>query len=256
MLSKVNKTNIYLGTNELQKLYNYTKYELAQDNLNNHIIYKLNNKNYIKNYITNKVYNHNRIQVEILGEKIIKQIDSFDQNNINISDKIRKTVLSLVNNKYNNILGIGGEYYVYFKLIKSKEFTYMSNHQCIGMSNHQCNGMSNHQCIGISNHQCIVDDANYNVPYSKNYLVDYNNIINTINIVKTDLIILNVYNICESIIKYIHNIEFQKLIIITCCLTDKKLKQLTKYFKLKTIKHIQNFNSWICIIEITKSNIL
>ena len=232
MLSKVNKTNIYLGTNELQKLYNYTKYELAQDNLNNHIIYKLNNKNYIKNYITNKVYNHNRIQVEILGEKIIKQIDSFDQNNINISDKIRKTVLSLVNNKYNNILGIGGEYYVYFKLIKSKE------------------------CNGMSNHQSIVDDANYNVPYSKNYLVDYNNIINTINIIKTDLIILNVYNICESIIKYIHNIEFQKLIIITCCLTDKKLKQLTKYFKLKTIKHIQNFNSWICIIEITKSNVL
>ena len=108
----------------------------------------------------------------------------------------------------------------------------------------------------MSNHQCIVDDANYNVPYSKNYLVDYNNIsntsINNISITnkKPDLIILNVYNICESIIKYINNIEFQKLIIITCCLTDKKLKQLTKYFKLKTIKHIQNFNSWICVIEI------
>ena len=87
MLSKVNKSNIFLGTTELQKLYNDTNYELAQDNLNNHIIYKLNNKNYIKNYITNKVYNHNRIQIEILGEKIIKQIDSFDQNNINISNK-------------------------------------------------------------------------------------------------------------------------------------------------------------------------
>jgi hypothetical protein len=228
MLSKVNKTNIYLGTYELQKLYNDTNYELAQDNLNNHIIYKVNNKNYIKNYITNKVYNHNRIQVEILGEKIIKQIDSFDQNNINISNKIRKTVLSLINNNtYNNILGIGGEFYVYFKFIKATEY------------------------IGMSNHQCIVDDANYNVPYSKNYLVDYNNINTSINnINKPDLIILNVYNICESIIKYIHNIEFQKLIIITCCLTDKKLKQLTKYFKLKTIKHIQNFNSWICVIEI------
>ena len=224
MLSKVNKSNIFLGTTELQKLYNDTNYELAQDNLNNHIIYKLNNKNYIKNYITNKVYNHNRIQVEILGEKIIKQIDSFDQNNINISNKIRKTVLSLTNNTNNIVLGIGGEFYVYFKFIKATEY------------------------IGMSNHQCIVDDANYNVPYSKNYLVDYNNIIN--NISKVDLIILNVYNICESIIKYIHNIEFQKLIIITCCLTDKKLKQLTKYFKLKTIKHIQNFNSWICVIEI------
>jgi len=233
MLSKVNKSNIFLGTTELQKLYNDTNYELAQDNLNNHIIYKLNNKNYIKNYITNKVYNHNRIQLEILGEKIIKQIDSFDQNNINISNKIRKTVLSLSlinNNTYNNILGIGGEFYVYFKFIKAIEY------------------------IGMSNHQCIVDDANYNVPYSKNYLVDYNNISNTSitsnNISKADLIILNVYNICESIIKYIHNIEFKKLIIITCCLSDKKLKQLTKYFKLKTIKHIQNFNSWICVIEI------
>ena len=227
MLSKVNKSNIFLGTTELQKLYNDTNYELAQDNLNNHIIYKLNNKNYIKNYITNKIYNHNRIQVDILGEKIIKQIDSFDQNNINISNKIRKTVISLANNDYNNILGIGGEFYVYFKFIKANEY------------------------IGMSNHQCIVDDANYNVPYSKNYLVDYNNIINCIiTNKKADLIILNVYNICESIIKYIYNIEFKKLIIITCCLTDKKLKQLTKYFKLKTIKHIQNFNSWICIIEI------
>jgi len=226
MLSKVNKSNIYLGTTELQKLYNNTNYELAQDNLNNHIIYKLNNKNYIKNYITNKVYNHNRIQIEILGEKIIKQIDSFDQNNINISNKIRKTVISLSNNTYNNVLGIGGEFYVYFKFIKANEY------------------------IGMSNHQCIVDDANYNVPYSKNYLVDYNNINTSISNKKADLIILNVYNICETIIKYIHNIEFQKLIIITCCLTDKKLKQLTKYFKLKTIKHIQNFNSWICVIEI------
>lgn len=229
MLSKVNKSNIYLGTNELQKLYNDTKYELAHDNLNNHIIYKLNNKNYIKNYITNKIYNHNRIQVEILGEKIIKQIDSFDQNNINISNKIRKSVLLLCNdNNYNTILGIGGEFYVYFKFIKANEY------------------------IGMSNHQCIVDDANYNVPYSKNYLVDYNNII---NINKADLIILNVYNICESIIKYIHNLKFQKLIIITCCLTDKKLKQLTKYFKLKIIKHIQNFKSWICIIEIVNNTI-
>jgi hypothetical protein len=226
MLSKVNKSNIYLGTTELQKLYNNTNYELAQDNLNNHIIYKLNNKNYIKNYITNKVYNHNRIQIEILGEKIIKQIDSFDQNNINISNKIRKTVISLSNNTYNNVLGIGGEFYVYFKFIKANEY------------------------IGMSNHQCIVDDANYNVPYSKNYLVDYNNINTSISNKKADLIILNVYNICETIIKYIHNIEFQKLIIITCCLTDKKLKQLTTYFKLKTIKHIQNFNSWICVIEI------
>jgi hypothetical protein len=51
MLSKVNKSNIYLGTTELQKLYNDTNYELAQDNLNNHIIYKLNNKNYIKTRI-------------------------------------------------------------------------------------------------------------------------------------------------------------------------------------------------------------
>lgn len=244
MLSKVNKNNIFLGTTELQKLYNNTNYELAQDNLNNHIIYKLNNKNYVKNYIINKLYNHNRIQVDILGEKIIKQIDSFDQNNINISNKIRKTVLSLANDNtnynnvlslanntnYNNVLGIGGEFYVYFKFIKANEY------------------------IGMSNHQCIVDDATYNVPYSKNYLVDYTSINN--NIItnkKSDLIILNVYNICESIIKYIHNIEFQKLIIITCCLTDKKLKQLTKYFKLKTIKHIQNFNSWICIIEIVNN---
>jgi hypothetical protein len=80
------------------------------------------------------------------------------------------------------------------------------------------------------------------------------NVLNDRNIVGaqsgSNKITISYNNLVLSDDIYIHNIEFQKLIIITCCLTDKKLKQLTTYFKLKTIKHIQNFNSWICVIEI------
>jgi hypothetical protein len=268
MLSKVNKSNVFLGTNQLQKLYDDTKYDLAQDNGNNQILYKIKNQYQIINYNTNKIYNHNKIQINILGEKFIKQIDSFDQNNLKISNIIRHSVIRLCGKKnYQTILGIGGEYYVYFKFIKAKKY------------------------FGMSNHQCIVDDANYNIPFSNNYLVDYSkintnintntntntetnnntetnintnietntntnietntNTITNTNIDPPDLIILNVYNICESIIKYICKINFEKLIIITCNLSENKLNQINSYFKIKTIKHIQNFKSWIRIIEIS-----
>ncbi len=226
MLSKVNKSNVFLGTDQLQKLYNNTKYDLAQDNCANHILYKIANKYQIINYKTNQIYTHNKIQINILGEKIIKQIDSFDQNNMKISNKIRREVIRLCNKKnYNTLLGIGGEYYVYFKFIKASKY------------------------LGMSNHKTIVDDASNNVPFSNNYFVDYNKI--NIEIKSVDLIILNVYNICDTIIKYIYKINFEKLIIISCNLPDNKLKQLNSYFKIKTINHIQNFNSWIWILEIS-----
>jgi hypothetical protein len=223
MLSKVNPNNTFLGTQKLIDFYNIKKFDIGQDNLNNMIIYKKNNKIYVHNYKINKTYNHDKIQIEILNEKFIKHIDSFDQNNIFISDKIRNTVLLFTKNqKYNNILGIGGEFYVYFKFIHSQKY------------------------YGISNHQSIINDANYNIPFSNNYLVNYDNI--THNFQDINLIILNVFNITNNIIKYIKTIVFNNIIIISCNLTDNKLKEINNKFKIINIKHIKNFNSWIWIL--------
>jgi hypothetical protein len=223
MLSKVNQSSKFLGTKQLKNL---KFFDIAQDNLNGMIIFKLNNIIQIYNYIENKYYNHDRIQIIILNEIFIKHIDSFDQNNILISNKIRNTVLSFCKESYLNILGVGGEFYVYFRFINSKNY------------------------YGISNHKSIIDDANINSPYSNNYLENYNNIKFSISTV--DIIILNVFTITNSIINYIQNIDFKRLIIISCCLNDKILKKINTKFKLNTIKHIQNFKSWITILICTK----
>jgi hypothetical protein len=63
-----------------------------------------------------------------------------------------------------------------------------------------------------------------------------------------DIIILNVYNIHEKIIKWIIQHQFIKLIIISCDLSDKKLKLLSDNFKIKKIKYFKNVTNWIRII--------
>ena len=161
---------------------------------------------YNYNYYVNKYYLHNYIQIHWNDKIILKQIDSFDQNNINISNKIRKTVLSLANNTnntFNTILGIGGEFYVYFKFIKANEY------------------------IGMSNHQCIVDDANYNVPYSKNYLVDYNNIIN----MNFDIIYINEEMTINNMKQWIANNDFRSITQWILCLNKGMINIIDIFFQ-------------------------
>lgn len=230
MLSKVNKDNVFLGTDALKEFYKIKKFDLAQDNLESIIIYKKNDKVLIYNYKLKKYYNHNKIQLKINGKIIIKQIDSFDQNNILISNKIRKYVINLCSfyKSIETILGIGGEFYVYFPFVNAKKY------------------------YGISNHQSIITDANYNIPWSNNYLVDYNNLEHSNKFKlpnKVNIIILNVYNICASIINYIDSIDFDYIIIIACKIPNNKLKDLTSHIKIYSIKHILNINSWISIID-------
>lgn len=102
---------------------------------------------------------------------------------------------------------------------------------------------------GISNRKSIIEDAEYNCPYSKNILVDYNKLksypsLN--NTIEYDIII-NVVNIHENIIKYICNYNIKNIIIITCKPLDTKIKMLKKYLILKKITHVININSIINI---------
>jgi hypothetical protein len=235
MLSKVNQSNKFMGT-EIIKNY-LGEYELIQDNLINILLIKkknnlLNSYDYlIYDYNKKKTYKYNRISLYFNNNIIYKQIESFDQNNIIIANKIRKYVLlesKMILDK-NTILGIGGEYYLYFKFLFAKKY------------------------FGISNHNYIIEDAKYNIPNSENYLINYENY-NTFpdldKINKIDLVIINVIKIHNNIIKYIKTFKFNNLIIITCNLTNNKLVLLKNNFKIKKIKYFNNFNNLIRIIQI------
>lgn len=231
MLSKVNYDSINYGTDEIKEYCKkYKDIIRIQDNLIDSLLIQTNNHIYIFNYKKNKIYFHNRIQIEFNNKKIIKQLDSFDQNNIMIALKIRKYVLTQCYD-CEIILGIGGEYYLYFLFINAQKY------------------------YGISNHECIINDANINIPYSTNYMTDYNNIKSYPTITKSNIILLNVSNIHNNIILYINQIFFDKLIIITCNINDKKILLLQKYFRIIKIKTFNNFNNYIKVLSLVKKKL-
>jgi len=224
MLSKVDHNNYELGTYQIKEYYKKNKDIIKiQDNLIDSLLVKTKETIYLFNYKNNKKYFYDKIQIEFNEKKIIKHIDSFDQNNILIANKLRKYVLSLCKDNYNTIFGIGGEYYLYFLFIKATNY------------------------IGISNHQSIIDDAKNNIPYSINYLVNYNNELPVIESV--DIILLNLFNININVIEYINKIKFNKLIIISCSLPDNRLVLIKKYFKIKTF---ENFNGFIKVFQLVR----
>ncbi len=233
MLTKVTISNYLLGTGNIISFTKSHSYDIIQDNLEglllvtegaNKYIYDYTNKKYIKRY--GEIL---RIPIRINEIVIWKQLESFDQNNPMIANKIRKHVVKWMQNyKSDYILGIGGEFYVYFKMME-----YNLN-------------------IGISNHESIISDAEFNMNMlsrkNYNYLVDYSNINIFPEIPNYEYdIVINVVNIHENIIKFISKISFKKVIIITCKPLEKKIKMLSKYLKLVKIKHFLNINSWITI---------
>lgn len=230
MLSKVDSNSIEYGTDNIKdfcKKHNNIK--RIQDNLIDSLLVETNDTIFIYNYKIKKRYNHNKIQLEFNNQKIIKQINSFDQNNILIASKIRKCVLSQCYD-CDVILGIGGEYYLYFLFINANKY------------------------YGISNHQSIIDDANTNIQISSNYIVDYNNIKSYPDIQQCNIILLNVSNINNNIILYITQIPFDKLIIITCNIKDNKILFLTNNFKIIKINTFVNHTGYIKILSFIKKN--
>ena len=197
MLSKVNSTNWLLGTNNIIKYVNEIKqsnqnysFELIQDNLDDYLLIKSDNQILFYNYKTNLSNNKiKQIRLKILGKYFWKQIESFDQNNITIGNKLRKFIIEQFDNLNSNssnssniFLGIGGESYIYSPIIKHTHTRY----------------------IFLSNHLTIISDANfnlkfYNLDYS-NYLVNYNNI-DTFPKLLTNLIynvVINVSNLHQN----------------------------------------------------------
>lgn len=241
MLTKVSELN-HLATPNIIRWFEKNKnkssnVERIQDNLEGCLLIKYNSNSnpQIYNYYLNKYYSHNLIQVHWSEGIVFKQIDSFDQNNWIIGNKLRTWVLNKIKwinsteFKINSIFGIGGEYYLYW----------------IGL-----NCINN--LVGISNHSAIISDANLNIPWSSNYLVDYNDLKTYPKITHHDLILINLAQLNSNIIKYINKIQFKKIILIICNLPDSKLKLLVDNFKILYIKYFQNFKNIIRIIEMTK----
>jgi len=169
---------------------------------------------------------------------IYKSINSFEQNNLNLSNLIRQNVISnliksstsrnIHTSNSNILLGIGGEYYLYQCLIS--QFNFYSKY------------------IGITNNTYINQDATYNYNLyisrsSKSYLIDsYNNIdksnfyndFNKLIVNNNDFdIIINLaklnINVIKFMEKYYQNIN--NLIIISCKKKDfiNKYKRFTKF---------------------------
>lgn len=233
MLSKVVYSNVEFGTDEVKNYSKYNIFDIVMDNQNGLLLVKKNKEVYIWNYKNNKKYNYNKIKLEFNNEIFIKQIDSFDQNNIKESKNIRKSVLEYFKffEKSGNLLGIGGEYYLYFRFLKYKSY------------------------FGLSNHKSIVEDANINFPKSDNVLVNYDDG-KSLPKLDTDTydVIINVVNIHENIIKYISKYNCKNIIIITCKPLQTKIKMLQKYLTLIKISHVKNINSLITICLFRKNN--
>ena len=240
MITKVSEPN-YLTTPNIitwfEKNKSLTDVERIQDNLEGYLLIKFkSNKIILFNYYLNKYYSHNLIQIHWNHKQILKQIDSFDQNNSKIAHSLRNYVLQRIkfisryNFEINNVLGIGGEYYLYWvKMGWTKKL------------------------IGISNHESIIEDACRNIPWSSNYLVDYNQLKTYPKIpYLLDLILINITQLNSNIIGYIQKLDYKKIILIICSLTDKKLKLLKKNFKIRKIKYFLNYTNLIRIIEMEK----
>jgi hypothetical protein len=245
MLTKVSLPNKYATIN----IQNYiTKYpgenliiDKIQDNMEGWLGIKYKNNSQIKmyNYYLNRFYSHDRVQIHWDNNIILKQIDSFDQNNFTVGNKLRTWVSNQINHInlfefiLNSILGIGGEYYLYW----------------IGLKN-----VSN--LIGISNHHTIVSDANHNIGWSQNYLVDYNKLDLFPQITyPIDLVLINLAMIHTNIVKYISKIQFKKIILIICNLPDSKLKLLNDNFTILKIKYFRNYDNLIRVVVMKKKYI-
>jgi hypothetical protein len=242
ILTKVSIPNKYATSNIQNYIKKYPEQNFLidkiQDNLNGYLLIKYKNGNIqMHNYYVNKFYSHNKIKI-CLGEKyIIKQIDSFDQNNWLVGNKLRNYVINLIKkNQYeysiNSILGIGGEYYLYWVFFPSIK-----------------------NLIGISNNNTIINDAMLNIPWSSNYFVNYNNLKTYPVIIQTDLILINLSKINSNVIKYIIKINLKKIIIISCDLPDSKLKLLSDNFIIKKIKYFRNIDGLLRIIELVSKKL-
>lgn len=203
------------------------------------LLIKSNNKYYIYHHNKYKLIDELKLCVLFNEKYFWKDFDSFNQNNVKIANKLRNTCLKIFMwniNKSENIIGIGGEYYMYF-----------------------CN-LTYEKYFGFSNNQLVIDDANYNCGlYISNYqnsLVNYNNFTfskeyydyaphnskehNEQN--KLFDVIINLSVIPNSIIDKLNAQNIKNIVVISC----KPIKKyLVKTCVLKYREIFENINGYI-----------
>jgi hypothetical protein len=198
-------------------------------------LYFYQNKTYGKLYekyfiiYQNKIYhlkNKTRVPVEFKNLIFYKDLDSFDQNDFSIKNKLRNQVVQLLNNNFNtninpkiDLIGIGGEFYLYFPFLNYQNY------------------------YGYTNHHTIYQDAIYNSKLynidSQNFLVDYQ----TFNLTLTQKsdVLINLFKINQSVYQFINQnlCLINKLVIVAC--QEVNLKKINK--KLSKIYHFIGTNN-------------
>lgn len=160
----------------------------------------------------NRVRKKGNIPILINKKIYLININSFIQNNIYLSKKIRSFVFK--NTSANKIIGIGGESYIY---LKSTDYFY-------------------------SNSKVILENVflNKSVLEKNNKLINYNNFNENLS---AEQIIINLSKLNKYLMEKINNSNIKNIIIISCHHNDfwKKIKILTKY-KIIVRKQFIDFN--------------
>lgn len=160
----------------------------------------------------NRVRIHNSLIPFLLNKKIIfKYLDTFQQNNSYLSNKIRKYVFLNIDN---NVMCIGGESYIYG--IECDNFIYYSN------------------CEKL----CFESDYNSN---SKSiYIKDYNKLDKKQFKIIYPIVIINLSKLNKELLLLLNSFEIYKIIIINCHHKDfwKKIKYLDKFKLINREKFI------------------
>tara|TARA_B100000900_G_scaffold415948_1_gene448058 strand:- start:7838 stop:8590 length:753 start_codon:yes stop_codon:yes gene_type:complete len=204
------------------KIWNYRDNIVLVERDNKLYYWSQNNNNL--NIITEQYF-----LTEILGYGIYKDINIFSQNNDEVASIIYNLVISLldnlvtellIDNKEINLYGIGGEFYVYFKILKYKYFKLSENKLIYN---------------GFSNNEEILKAAQKNNSCTTYNLINYNTY--DFNMVYNGITIINLSKINKNII---NNLKTKYVIAITC--KDKTIFNnytalaLQKIFNLNNVK--------------------
>jgi len=246
MKNKLNKLMYYKGCEEYANinLLNYIDSNNVKVNdkiwnyRDNIVLIERENQLYYWTRNKNKLckINERFFVVPINGYVIYKTINIFSQNNCEIANCIYSIVLDLLDNlmldlinehKIINLYGIGGEFYVYFKILRCKYRTNKLNKY----------NPNNYKFIynGYSNNKEILEAAQKNYSCSEKCynLINYNTY--NFNMVHNGITLINLSKINKNILK---NLKTKYVVCITC-------KDFINYgsYNFITIKKVVKINN-------------
>lgn len=160
------------------------------------------------------------IPLNINNKFIFKYQDTFQQNNLDLRNKIIKIIKNYLIN-VDEISCIGGESYIYMIINSIK-----GNYYC--------------------NQEKLKQEADFNLKTNQNFLIDYNKII---KLKLNNSLILNLSKLNTNLLNIINQNQKVKLIIIINCHHQdfwKKIKHLSN-FKLNKRIYLTDFNYFITV---------